>query len=301
MSKYLTLLLLGLACAQVALGQLPQVSSGRIVRHENFASRHVPPRHVDVWLPDGYSPRQKYPVVYMHDGQMLFDSATTWNRQEWGVDEVLTRLFAEGRARRCIVVAVWNTPDRRVEYYPQKAFATLPAAWQDSLRKDIGGTAREPRSDSYLRFLVEELKPFIDGQYATRPGRKHTFIMGSSMGGLISMYAMCEYPAVFGAAACLSTHWPGSVFRNEPRIAQGFVDYLRQHAPDPRTHRFYFDYGTATLDAWYEPYQLQVDEVLRGKGFSAKNLRTLRCAGEPHTEAAWRKRLHEPLLFLLGR
>ncbi|MFN4255979.1 MAG: esterase, partial [Saprospiraceae bacterium] len=79
MSKYLTLLLLGLACAQVALGQLPQVSSGRIVRHENFASRHVPPRHVDVWLPDGYSPRQKYPVVYMHHGPMGFDRSPPWN------------------------------------------------------------------------------------------------------------------------------------------------------------------------------------------------------------------------------
>ncbi|HNL39063.1 MAG TPA: alpha/beta fold hydrolase [Saprospiraceae bacterium] len=256
---------------------------------------------MDVWLPPGYSPRRKYPVIYMQDGQMLFDSTINWNHQEWRVDEMLDRLIRAQNLRPCIVVGIWNTPDRRVEYYPAKAFAQLPRAVQDTLRKDLGDPTAQPRSDAYLRFIVEELKPFIDSAYSTQNGRKNTFIMGSSMGGLISMYAICEYPEVFGGAACLSTHWPGSVFRNDPNIAAGFVAYLEQHLPDPATHRFYFDYGTATLDAWYEPYQKEVDKRMAQHGYTAKNWITLRFEGEEHSERAWGKRLDRPLMFLLGK
>lgn len=281
--------------------QLPVVASGRVVRHANFPSRFVDPRNVDVWLPDGYSPHKKYAVLYMHDGQMLFDSSSNWNKQEWGVDETLGRLMAEKKLRQCIVVGIWNTPKRRVEYYPAKPFNLLPRIVQDSLRKDLGDSQAVPQSDEYLRFLVQELKPFIDSVYSTRKDRRNTFIMGSSMGGLISMYAICEYPEVFGGAGCLSTHWPGSVFRNEPRIARGFSDYLQGHLPDPHTHRMYFDYGTATLDAWYEPYQMQIDAIMREKGFSTKNWMTRRFEGEDHSERAWRKRLAIPLEFLMKK
>lgn len=293
-----------IACALgvVALqAQQPAVASGQLIRHENFDSKYIEARHVDVWLPEGYSPRKKYPVIYMHDGQMLFDSATTWNRQEWGVDETLGRLFAQQKMRRCIVVGIWNTPARRLEYYPAKAFDLVPPVWRDSLRQDLGDPEALPRSDVYLLFLTRELKPFIDSVYATRPDRKNTFIAGSSMGGLISIYAICEYPAVFGGAACLSTHWPGSVARNEPAIAKGFTDYLQGHLPNPATHKIYFDYGTEGLDAWYEPYQKQVDALMRARGYSAKNWMTLRCAGEDHSERAWRKRLAKPLVFLVGK
>lgn len=294
-------ILLMLLFAHLLQAQLPQVSSGKIIRHEKFASRFVEARNVDVWLPEGYSPREKYPVIYMQDGQMLFDSTSNWNKQEWGVDETLSRLITEKKLRKCIVVGIWNTPARRIEYYPAKAFDLLPRVVQDTLRKDLGDPNAVPQSDNYLRFIVEELKPFIDSAYATRKDRKNTFIMGSSMGGLISMYAICEYPAVFGGAGCLSTHWPGSVFRNDPRIAKGFTDYLKTHLPDPRRHRIYFDFGTKTLDAWYEPYQQQVDALMREKGFSAKNWMTLRCEGEDHSERAWRKRLATPLVFLMGK
>ncbi|MBL7804480.1 MAG: hypothetical protein JNL02_12135 [Saprospiraceae bacterium] len=275
--------------------QKPAASVGKLVHYDKFTSRHVAPRNIDVWLPEGYSPRKKYPVLYMHDGQMLFDSSINWNRQEWSVDETLSRLIAGRKVRPCIVVGIWNTPDRRVEYYPAKAFALLPPALQDTLRKDLGDPAAQPRSDAYLRFIVEELKPFIDSAYSTKKDRGNTFIMGSSMGGLISMYAICEYPEVFGGAACLSTHWPGSVFRNDPNIAAGFIAYLEQHLPDPVTHRFYFDYGTATLDAWYEPYQKAVDKRMAQRGYTAKNWITLRFEGEEHSERAWGKRLEKPL------
>ncbi|MDW8466083.1 MAG: alpha/beta hydrolase-fold protein [Chloroherpetonaceae bacterium] len=150
------------------------------------------------------------------------------------------------------------------------------------------------QSDNYLRFLVEELKPFIDSTYRTRPEQSHTFIMGSSMGGLISLYAICEYPHIFGGAACLSTHFPA---------ADGAViEYMKSHLPDPATHKIYFDYGTETLDAQYEPYQQRADAVMRQRGFiEGKNWITRKFPGDEHSERAWRKRVHIPLLFLLGK
>jgi hypothetical protein len=119
----------------------------------------VPARNVDVWLPDGYDGRRKYAVLYMHDGQMLFDSTTTWNRQEWGVDEVVGRLLREKRIRDCIVVGVWNSGERRhSEYFPQAAFESLT----EKEKHDILAAGRangQPvftknaiASDDYLRF-----------------------------------------------------------------------------------------------------------------------------------------------------
>jgi enterochelin esterase-like enzyme len=119
------------------------------------------------------------------------------------------------------------------------------------------------------------------------------------MGGLISMYAICEYPQVFGGAACLSTHWPGIFAMEGNPIPGAFVDYMRQHLPDPKTHKIYFDYGDQTLDAMYPPLQKKVDEVMRAKGFSKKNWVTKAFPGDDHSEKSWSKRLGIPLLFLL--
>ena len=123
-------------------------------------------------------------------------------------------------------------------------------------------------SDNYLKFIVKELKPYIDKKYSVYKDAKHTGIMGSSMGGLISMYAICEYPKVFGKAACLSTHWVGfRDFENSP-IPESFFAYMEKHLPNPKDHKIYFDYGTETLDASYLKYEYRVDEVLQSKGWS---------------------------------
>lgn len=297
--KY-SLIFLFSSIMQISFAQMPHLASGKLVRYENYHSAFVDPRNVDVWLPDGYSSSKKYDVLYMHDGQMLFDSVTTWNKQEWGVDDVAGSLIRSKKIRDVIIVAIWNTPKRRVEYYPAKAFDLLAANWQDTLRKDAEYKGR-PVSDDYLRFIVSELKPFIDSNYSIHKDRAHTFIAGSSMGGLISLYAICEYPEVFGGAACLSTHWPGTVKRNEPAIAVGFMDYMNKRLPDPAQHRIYFDLGDQTLDSWYLPYQLLADAVMKAKGFTDRNWITRVFPGADHSEKSWHARLHEPLLFLLRR
>lgn len=296
-----------LLVASVAEAQTPQVSAGKLERIEKFESKFVAPRTVDVWLPEGYSPTQKYAVLYMHDGQMLYDSTTTWNKQEWGVDETLTALMKGKKIRNTIVVGVWNGGKlRHPEYFPQKPFESLTAYQKDTLlkamrNKDTPLFQDVVQSDKYLKFLVTELKPYIDQKYATLKDRKNTFIAGSSMGGLISMYAICEYPNVFGGAGCLSTHWVG-VFRTENNpIPAAFMEYLRKNLPSPKTHKIYFDYGTATLDTLYPPFQKQADAIMQEKGFSAKNWLTQEFTGEDHSEKAWRKRLHIPFEFLLRK
>ena len=299
--------MLCLGYALTCWGQKVQVCAGEVKRYENFTSQYIAPRHVDVWLPEGYNPKKKYAVLYMHDGQMLYDSTTTWNKQEWGVDETISELRKTKKIRDCIVVGVWNGGKlRHPEYFPQKPFDYLTDYQKDTLmkayrNKDTPLFQDVVQSDKYLKFLVTELKPFIDKNFATLKDRKNTFVAGSSMGGLISMYAICEYPAVFGGAACLSTHWVG-VFRTENNpIPDAFMRYLKEKLPNPKTHKIYFDYGTATLDALYPPFQKRADAIMQEKGFSAKNWLTREFVGEDHSEKAWRKRLHIPFEFLLKK
>jgi predicted alpha/beta superfamily hydrolase len=274
-------------------GEAPAAAAGTIVRHEAFASRLVPARNVDVWLPPGYADgHARYPVVYMHDGQNVFDAASSSFGEAWEIDEVLGKLVAEGAVRPAIVVAIWNTGmGRYAEYMPPHNLPPGPIRFQVPSKPVL--TPEQLVTDQYLRFIVSELKPFIDQTYRTLPGPADTFVMGSSMGGLISAYAVAEYPDIFGGAACVSTHWPA---------ADGAViDHLTGHLPDPASHRFYFDYGTATLDALYEPYQQRMDAVMRQAGYvEGQNWVTLKFDGAEHNEEAWRQRASIPLRFLLG-
>ena len=189
------------------------------------------------------------------------------------------------------MVAVWNTPKRLSEYMPQKPFERVK---ESDLPDMFKSARRQPLGDAYLRYLVNELKPAIDARYRTLPGRENTSILGSSMGGLISLYALCEYPEVFGGAACLSTAWP---------VAGGITARdLQPVLPDPKTHRIYFDYGNETKEAGYEALQQQVDSQLKAAGYQeGKNWVTKQFPGEEHSERAWRKRVDVPLAFLLGQ
>jgi enterochelin esterase-like enzyme len=278
---------------------VPKPAVGRIERLQEFASNYVSARNVDIWLPPGYSDKQKYAVLYMQDGQMLFDPSITWNKQEWRADEVAAKLMADGKVQPFIIVGVHNSEARYSEYFPQQPFDSLPKAIQIDL---LGSSTRlflEPvKSDAYLRFLVDELKPYIDQHYSVYADAAHTAIMGSSMGGLISMYAISQYPEIFGSAACLSTHWPGILPHEGNPVPDAFFSYMRQHLPDPATHRIYFDYGTATLDATYPPLQAKADAVMREKAYTAINWRTQRFEGADHSEKSWASRLDVPLQFL---
>jgi len=159
----------------------------------------------------------------------------------------------------------------------------------------------EVRGDDYLQFITKELKPFIDKRFSTKSDQSNTYIAGSSRGGLISMYAICEYPEIFGGAACISTHWPGKLGELIPEIPKAFESYISGNLPDPKTHKIYFDYGTETLDFNYKPFQLAIDKQMSARGYTKNNWITLEFIGDSHTESDWARRFDKALLFLLGR
>ncbi len=313
--KLIVQLFLGvMMMAAASLGQLaplgsltqPVVKVGRIERLDDFPSRFVEARPIDVWLPSDYSPMKRYAVIYMQDGQGLFDADQTWNKQAWNVHLALSRLMNDGKIQDAIVVGIPNGGQHRYsEYYPDKYLALAP---QD-VRADYVRRAQwdKPLADAYLRFIVEELKPAIDQRYATRREPAGTFVMGSSMGGMISIYAICEYPQVFGGAAGLSTHWVGrpSSWGAPERLQNASLplaafNYLQGHLPRANTRRLYMDHGTTGLDAIYGIHQAVVDEIGREMGYDAAHWQSRIFEGAGHTETDWASRVEIPLIFLLG-
>lgn len=286
---------------------IPKVTDGKIIHIENYKSEYVSARNIDIWVPDNYDDSKKYSVIYMNDGQTLFNASGSWLENEWEVDEMMGKLTRENKINNAIIVGISNSGLGRVgDYFPQKPFESLTTEYIKNLRERMAKSEytanmmNDIHSDKYLKFLVTELKPYIDSTFSTKPDKANTFIMGSSYGGLISMYAISEYPDVFGGAACLSTHWIGS-FEDNPIIAQAFIDYFKKNIPDPKDHKLYFDYGSETLDQYYKPYQKKIDLIMKSNNYSKKNWKTLEFIGADHSEESWKNRLDIPLLFLVGK
>ena len=290
----------------VAYSQLPAVVAGRIQRIDSFSSKYISPRNIDIWLPAGFNKNNKYPVLYMHDGQMLFDGTHTWTKTSWDIDDVVTRLVAENKIPNIIVVGIWsNGGSRHADYFPQKPYESMSKENKERILNAVKTNGfpffnieNYLQSDNYLKFIVKELKPFIDSAYPTLKDYKNTIIGGSSMGGLISIYAICEYPAIFGGAICMSTHWPGIFSMQDNPIPDAFNRYLANKLPSPSSHKLYFDYGTKTLDSLYEPLQKAIDITIKKRGFTQLQWMTRKFDGEEHSEIAWRKRVHIPLSFM---
>lgn len=291
-----------------AFGQIPKVNYGKIIRYDSFNSKFVSKRNIDVWLPENFLPNKSFGVLYMHDGQMLFDSTITWNKQAWMVQDVLLQLqLNQQNLKQVIIVGIHNSGStRHSDYFPEKPFNKLSKKEKEYVNKILttrGKTKTNfiPQSNNYLKFIVKELKPFVDSVYNTNSSQANTFISGSSMGGLISLYAISEYPKIFGGAACLSTHWPGIYSIDSNPIPNEFFKYLQRKLPNPKNHTIYFDYGNKTLDSLYPVLQQKVDLIMQLKGYSKESWKTVFFEGENHSEKAWNKRLHIPLYFLLNQ
>ncbi|MDQ3247628.1 MAG: alpha/beta hydrolase-fold protein, partial [Chloroflexota bacterium] len=152
---------------------------GTLYRYTDFRSQFVDPRHVDVWLPPGYAGHgaQRYPVLYMHDGQNLFDPRTSFASVDWGIDEALAHLMGAHHITPPIVVGLWNTPKRFREYMPARP--VIQATGQPVLWRPYGKGKTKLLSDAYLKFITQEIKPLIDATYRTLPDAAHTSTMGS--------------------------------------------------------------------------------------------------------------------------
>lgn len=311
--------LLLVSCAQVnvekSTAYIPQwdtiggVGAGTLLRLDSAHSAGYlgAARPLDVWLPSSYDGKRKHAVLFMFDGQMLFDGTTTWNGQEWNVDETLDSLIDKRLVLPTIVVGLYNGGAmRNFEYFPEVPFRGLKKQFSDSTMADIAkrygsDTTFPVQSDRYLDYIVRGVKPLIDSTFRVYTEKSTTAIAGSSMGGLMSMYAIGQYPDVFGAALCMSTHWPGGFAPNE-EIPSVFKEYVAAKLYPGRIGKIYFDYGTETLDAMYEPFQDSVNAVLEDNGFVRdENWRTLKFPGAAHDERSWAARLHIPLQFALKK
>ena len=256
------------------------------------------PRDVWVWTPPAYhtQPQQRFPVIYMHDGQNLFIPEKSYTHVTWGVAETITKLSVWGFIQPAIVVGIDNTENRFGDYLPLRPYETPEG---QSFLASLTGTQKDELAqmdwvaDTYLKLIAEVIKPRVDQDFRTLRDSAHTFVMGSSMGGLISLYALVEYPQVFGGAGCLSTAWPA--------MNEFMLPYLQSKLPPAGEHKLYFDYGTEGLDADYAPDQQAVDALMVEAGYRhGVDWVTRLYPGADHHERAWRSRLHIVLRFLLS-
>lgn len=286
-----------------------QISNDQSVSKGKLTSYLLPfndtcSRQVAIWVPDNFDPSRSYATIYMHDGQMLFDAKVTWNKKEWRVDETCDSLMSNNITRPFIVVGIYNDPTNRyAEFFPQGAVAYMDTAYTNQLLNTLWNGAL--RADYYIHWITHDLIPFVEDQYPVSHKREDRFLIGSSMGGLISLYGLTEKPNTFGGAACLSIHTPMINFQLMGDDAMNamvlpYNQYLKNELPSPRKVKLYIDRGTETLDAYYGPYHEVLLKTLGNKGYElGPNYLTLICQKTAHDEVSWANRLAIPMKFLL--
>jgi predicted alpha/beta superfamily hydrolase len=253
-------------------------------KHENFHSEHLEhDRDVVVYLPPGYEDSEaRYPVLYLHDGQNLFDPATAFGGQHWRAGETTTALIESGRIAPVIIVGIYNTGEHRIdEYTPTHD------------RRRGGGDAA-----NYARFIVEELKPVIDAGYRTLIDREHTAIGGSSLGGLVSLYIALKHPAVFGTAVVMSP----SVWWDRRAILRD----VRRAASLAERPRLWVDMGSAesrgagSARRVLEDARLLKSGLLKAGWVEGETLHYEEIEGGTHSEDAWGDRFGRVLEWVFG-
>jgi predicted alpha/beta superfamily hydrolase len=229
-------------------------------------------RTLRIYLPPSYErSKRHFPVLYMHDGQNLFDAATSF-LGEWEVDETLNEL-ARTRGLELIVVGIDNGADKRM---------TELDPWDNA--EHGKGEGRE-----YLKFIVDVVKPYVDQHFRTKPGRANTAMMGSSLGGLISHFAMFEYPQVFGKVGIFSpAYW----------YAPPVFDYTAAHTL-PAGTKVYFYAGGKEDEHMVDNMQRAV-ALIRQRHFPEKHLAVHVVAPAEHNEAAWRAEFARAVAWLFG-
>ncbi len=240
---------------------------GNIYYHKNFYSSLLNnKRDVFVWMPAGFdiSGLKRFPVLYMHDGQNLVNPKTSFAGIDWQVDETITRMIKEGIIEEIIVVGINNTADRLEEY------------------------SNSAKGNLYLRFIIEELMPFIDNNYPVLKEKENRAIMGSSMGGLSSFLMLWKYPDVFSKAACLSSSF---YYDNFDAI------HLVKNTKNKKTIKIYIDHGEDGIEGSQKMFAaLTKNGYLLGKDFDYYY-----APGKKHNEQSWAERLERPLRFLFGK
>jgi predicted alpha/beta superfamily hydrolase len=252
------------------------VTSGQLRKYDSFRSKFLRnQRDIVVYVPPDYDrqPERRYPVLYLHDGQNLFDAATAFNGQDWHVAQTADYAISAGLVEPLIVVGLYNTGKTRLREYTPTSVPRL------------GGG----RADRYAKFLIEEVKPVVDRDYRTRQEAVQTGIGGSSLGGLVSIYLGLKFSSVFGKIAALSP----SVWWNQRMILR-----FAQAAPVEPRPRIWLDIGTREGPRIVDDVE-KFRDVLLSKGWQHdRDLHYERVEGAEHNEAAWAARVGPFLQFL---
>lgn len=240
-------------------------------RHKNVVIDHCKERKLLIYLPDGYHEESRdYPVIYMHDGQNLFSPRLSFVG-EWHVDDAMDRLIAKGKIDKCIVAGIYNSSKRAEEYTP---FAD---------RRFGGGKARE-----FSRFITKEIIPYVESKYRVSRKREDRAVMGSSFGGIISLWMAYTYPEVFSMAAAISPSlW----------IADGaMLDYLER--TPKRDIKIWIDQGTFE----WSDFTRNTVKLLADKGYEyGRELLYYEVKDAEHSERYWSERVECPLIFFKGK
>lgn len=253
--------------------------SGRRIETRSVGSTApgIAARTIRIYLPRGYDshPTRRYPVLYMHDGQNVFSPGGAFG--SWNADLTADAEIQMGRMRECIIVAIDNTEDRLAEYLPPTDFFN-----------------QEGEGDHYANFVINNVRPTLDVNYRTLNDVPNTLVMGSSFGGIISVYMAWAHSDVFGKAGLLSPSW---------WAIPNLRDELRDAAA--RTERIYLYWGTeessgsADAATWWPPFIDGYDIYLSQNYGVGRDLRARIGCGEAHNEAAWASYLPEAFRYLL--
>jgi predicted alpha/beta superfamily hydrolase len=267
-------------------------SEGTLRLHRRFRSRVLGnTRDLVVWLPPGCDGRRRrHPVAYFHDGQNIFDPRTAFFGNAWHASRAAAELVRAGAIEPPIMVGVYNAGEDRVHEYTPTPGA-YGAAGLDGVRPRSRGRLRK-----YARFVAEEVVPFIDARYPTLAHAPHRALVGSSLGGLASIYGALWHPRIFGAAAALSP----SVWWDEREVVR-FIGGLKRKARP----RLWVDIGTAE-EGWQDTRVLRAALLARGWRESGgdggePDLRYGEIEGASHHESAWAARIGEVLRWLFPR
>jgi enterochelin esterase-like enzyme len=246
--------------------------TGRVEYHRNFTLEELKPRDIIVWLPPGYdkTKSKRYPVLYMHDGQNIFDPNTSSMLIDWRIDEIADSLIREKEIKPIIVVGIYNTEDRGPEYTDTQL------------------------GHLYMKGIVEKIKPYIDSKYKTLRDRKNTAVCGASLGGLISIMCAWEYPHVFSKAACFS-----------PAFKIYDIDYVKnvlKYSSKKKDITFYIYNGGIDLEERLQPGVHAMINALKQKGFKeGKNLFVDIEKSAKHNEADWSRKVWRLLKIFFGK
>jgi predicted alpha/beta superfamily hydrolase len=300
----LALLALLSLTAPLAAQEVPG-HGGRLIEYEKVPAAGLPDQRLSIWLPPGYgASERRYPVLYMHDGHNLFELKNSNFNKIWAADKAMLAAVKTGTVEPHIIIGIWAPgADRHRQYLPRSLYEQTGG----NLRAQMDGmTKGGVISDRYLDWIAGPLKSWVDASFRTRRGRDDTTIVGSSMGGLMSCYAFLERPKVFGRAGCVSSHWPAvdprAITADEAQLKALWDAWFAARLGQPDERRVWLDHGTATLDAFYAPYQQVVDARFAAAGWQkGRDWESKVYPGAEHEENAWAARLPEIFGWLLRK